>query len=142
MVAACPRIDHLCNAETYNESAMAHAGNDRCKFAVTCPGIPLSRGIYLPVRVVHHVGSSPIWHEIGQAATYRRRLAALSAGVLALVGVSQVNRYIQSNLMERQEEMGNRLTTVVQKYPISDSIVQQVLSRYAPITDTKTTRPQ
>ena len=89
-----------------------------------------------------YVGSSPIWHEIGQAATYRRRLAALSAGVLALVGVSQVNRYIQSNLMERQEEMGNRLTTVVQKYPISDSIVQQVLSRYAPITDTKTTRPQ
>jgi hypothetical protein len=88
-----------------------------------------------------YVGSSPIWHEIGQAATYRRRLAALSAGVLALVGVSQVNRYIQSNLMERQEEMGNRLTTVVQKYPISDSIVQQVLSRYAPITDKKTTRP-
>jgi hypothetical protein len=89
-----------------------------------------------------YVGASPIWHEIGQAATYRRRLAVLSAGVLALVGVSQVNHYIQSNLVERQEEMRNGLTTVVRKYPISDSIVQQVLSRYAPITDMKTTRPQ
>jgi hypothetical protein len=82
-----------------------------------------------------YVASSPIWRE-GQAkvaSIARRKLAVACCGLLAFVTVSQVNRYVQAGWSERRDEVINqRLTTVVAKYPISASIVEQVLARYAP----------
>ena len=90
-----------------------------------------------------YLAASPIWwatldksHGVG-----RRRLAGVCCGLLALVSISQVNHYIQSNWIERQDEMTkSRLTTIQRKYPISDQIVEQVLTRYAPIMETSPSR--
>jgi len=90
-----------------------------------------------------YVAASPIWHERHNVSEIvsRRRLAAICCGLLALVSVSQVNHYIQSNWVERQDEMTKRrLATVLQNYPISDDIVRQVLARYAPTAETSSAK--
>jgi hypothetical protein len=90
-----------------------------------------------------YLAASPIWgaspdksHGVG-----RRRLAGVCCGLVALVSISQVNHYVHSNWIERQDEMTkSRLTTVLRKYPISDRIVEQVLTRYAPTAETSSAK--
>jgi hypothetical protein len=77
-----------------------------------------------------YVAASPIWQ--GNPGR-RRHLGLLCCALIALVSVSQVNQYIHSNWVERQDEMTQRhLTSITAKYPVSARIVQQVLARYAP----------
>jgi hypothetical protein len=86
-----------------------------------------------------YVAASPIWQSSPDKVhgVDRLQLAGVCCGLMALVSVSQVNHYIQSNWVERQDEMTKRrLTTILQNYPISDRIVQQVLARYAPMAET------
>ena len=86
-----------------------------------------------------YVASSPIWQASHKKVDWggRRQLAGICCGFLALVSISQVNRYIHSNWVQRQDEVTKqRLTTVLQSYPISGRIVEQVLARYAPTAET------
>jgi hypothetical protein len=90
-----------------------------------------------------YVAASPIWWASPDEShgIDRRRLARVCCGVVALVSISQVNHYIQSNWIERQDEMTkSRLATVIRKYPISNRIVDQVLTRYAPTMDASPSR--
>ncbi len=86
-----------------------------------------------------YLAASPIWWARPDKAygVDRRRLAGVCCGLIALVSISQVNHYIHSNWIERQDEMTKRrLTTILHNYPISDRIVEQVLTRYAPTAET------
>ena len=90
-----------------------------------------------------YVAASTIWRarERGYAVT-RRQLALSCCVILALVSIFQVNSYIRSNWMVRQDEMTKRhLATIVSNYPISGVIVQQVLAHYAPAIARPTTNP-
>jgi hypothetical protein len=86
-----------------------------------------------------YVAVSPIWWEKPDKrhAVSRRRLAGICCGFMALVSIVQVNHYVHSNWIERQDEMTKRrLATILQKYPISGLVTEQVLTRYAPRTIT------
>jgi len=82
-----------------------------------------------------YVADSRIWKgaeksEKGWFA--RERLAELCCAVISLVSVSQVNHYVQSNWVMRQDEVVNQhLAATVAKYPIAPEIVQKVLAHYA-----------
>ena len=87
-----------------------------------------------------YIGASLIWRsDVGKDhANSRQRVAAACCGIIAVVSISQVNHYIHSNWVERQDELTKRhLTTITQNYPISDRIVHQVFGRYA-LPETKT----
>jgi hypothetical protein len=90
-----------------------------------------------------YVAASPVWQarQNKLCGLGRRQLAGICCGLLALVSISQVNRNIHSNWVQRQDEVTKwRLATVLQNYPISGRIVDQVLARYAPVAQTSPTK--
>jgi hypothetical protein len=92
---------------------------------------------YVPqVAFCLYVAASPLWQASGDTLDGLRRqqlIGITCCCILVLVGTVQVNWYVHSNWLEREDEVTKRrLATVCHLYPISGLIVTQVLERYAP----------